>query len=125
MSATIAPVWRLPCGERLLAERIIDASRGCGGDTVGSEELVGGVAHFRAVVEPLGLPQSSVADPLPSPSEESLLSALKQNRIDDAKIGCNILRHKALSTLQQHPPATPHMPEVSIKRLVVKNWLGR
>ena len=28
---------------------------------------------------------------------------LKQNRIDDAKIGCNILRHKAISPFQQHP----------------------
>ncbi len=28
---------------------------------------------------------------------------LKQNRIDDAKIGCNILRHKAISPVQQHP----------------------
>ena len=28
---------------------------------------------------------------------------LKQNRIDDAKIGCNILCHKAISPFQQHP----------------------
>ena len=61
VSVTIAScVGHLPCGERLLADCILDASRGCGGDAVGNYEIVGGVVHLRAAVEPLVLLQSSV-----------------------------------------------------------------